>query len=55
MGSYSPDGRFIVFATSHGALGGSVPDVFVMNADGTHVRPLTRTPNFESEADWGTG
>jgi Tol biopolymer transport system component len=54
-GSYSPDGREIVFGTSHGAVGGSLPDLFVMDADGTHVRPLTRSKNFESEADWGTG
>jgi TolB protein len=54
-GSYSPDGRQIVFATSHGAVGGSLRDLFVLNADGTHVRRLTRTKNFENEADWGTG
>jgi TolB protein len=53
-GSYSPNGEQIVFATSHGAVGGSHPDLFVMSADGTHVRQLTRTANFESEADWGT-
>jgi Tol biopolymer transport system component len=54
-GSYSPDGKQIVFETSAGAVGGSHPDVFVMDADGTHVRQLTRTANFETEADWGTG
>jgi len=54
-GSWSPDGRQIVFATSHAAVGGSKPDLFVMNADGTNERPLTRTVNFETEADWGTG
>ena len=54
-GSYSPDGRYIVFATSHGAAGGSFPDLSVMNADATHVRRLTKTMNFETEADWGTG
>jgi TolB protein len=54
-GSYSPDGAEIVFATSHDAVGGSNPDVFVMNLDGTRVHPLTRTANFESEADWGAG
>lgn len=54
-GSYSPDGREIVFGTSHDAVGGSLPDLFVMDVDGTHVRPLTRTRNFESDSDWGTG
>jgi hypothetical protein len=33
---------------------GTLPDLFVMNADGTHMRPLTRTKNWETEADWGT-
>src|SRR5436190_21966807 len=30
-GSYSPDGTSIVFETSDGAIGGSLPDVSVMN------------------------
>jgi Tol biopolymer transport system component len=53
-GSFAPDGRSIVFSTSSRAIGGSVPDVFVMDVDGTHIRPLTRTASFETEADWGT-
>jgi TolB protein len=52
-GSYSPDGTSIVFETSDGAIGGH-PDVFVMNAEGGNVRPITRTPNFETAADWGS-
>ncbi len=52
-GSYSPDGKLIVFETSAGAVGGSFPDVFVMNADGSDLRQITRTPNFETQADWG--
>jgi len=51
-GSYSPDGKFIVFETSAGTTAGT-PDVFVMNADGTARRRITRTPNFETQADWG--
>jgi TolB protein len=53
-GSYSPDGKYIVFETSAGAVGGTVPDVFVMNADGGGLHPLTRSRNFETQADWGT-
>lgn len=53
MGSYSPDGKSIVFETSDGAVGGAKPDIFVMNADGTNMRPITRMTNFETEADWG--
>jgi TolB protein len=52
-GSYSPNGTSIVFETSSGAIGGALPDIFVMNTDGTNIRPLTRTKNFETSADWG--
>jgi len=52
-GSYSPDGSSIVFETSDGAVGGVLPDVYLMDADGTDIRPLTRTRNFETTADWG--
>jgi Tol biopolymer transport system component len=52
-GSYSPDGKFIVFETSSGAVGGVAPDVFVMNVDGTGLHQITHTPNFETQADWG--
>jgi TolB protein len=52
MGSYSPDGTSIVFETSAGAVGGALPDVFEMNADGTGLRQITRTRNFETQADW---
>ena len=56
-GSYAPDGNSIVFATYHGAviLGRDAehPDVFVMAADGTDMRPVTRNPEFESDPDWG--
>jgi len=57
-GSYSPDGSSICFATYHGAVeagpASRVPDVFVMSADGTDVRPVTRTPNFDGDPDWGS-
>jgi TolB protein len=52
MGSYSPNGKLIVFETSAGAIG-SLPDVVVTNADGTEMRPITHTRNFETQADWG--
>jgi len=51
-GSYSPDGKLIVFETTAGAVGGA-PDVFVMNSDGTRLRQVTSTPTFETQADWG--
>jgi len=55
MGSFSPDGKFIAFETSAGAVGGTLPDVVVMNADGTHLGHVTHTRNFETQADWGPG
>jgi Tol biopolymer transport system component len=54
MGSYSPDGKSIVFETSAGAVGPGLPDVFEMNADGTGLRQITHTRNFETQADWGS-
>lgn len=54
-GSYSPDGNSIVFATTAGATRalGVLPDLFVMSADGTDIRPLTRSPNWDGSPDWG--
>jgi TolB protein len=54
-GGYSPDGKSIIFETSNGAVGGAFPDIFVMNLDGTKMRPVTRTQTFETGADWGPG
>jgi TolB protein len=52
-GSYSPDGRQIVFARSFG----SFPHLWVMNADGSNQHQIThaRAPNSgEVAPDWGT-
>jgi Tol biopolymer transport system component len=56
VGSYSPDGASIVFSTVVGAVnppGATLTDVFVMTADGTDIRPVTRARNWDGEADWG--
>jgi TolB protein len=56
VGSYSPDGASIVFATDVGAVnppGATLDDVFVMTADGTNIRPVTRARNWDGSADWG--
>jgi Tol biopolymer transport system component len=56
VGSFSPDGQSIVFSMVVGAVnppGSSLPDVFVMTADGTDIHPVTRTRNSEDAADWG--
>jgi hypothetical protein len=47
--SYSPDGEWIVHATN--GVGGNA-DVFVMRADGTGNRPVTRTKLWDSAPDW---
>jgi TolB protein len=48
--SYSADGRWIAYGTS--GVAGSA-DVFVMRADGTGNRPVTRTTSWDSAPDWG--
>lgn len=56
LGSYSPDGKQIVFSTNDGGTtgpGSGWPDVFVMHADGTHITPVTRTKNWEGTPQWG--
>lgn len=47
--AWSPDGKWIVFA-AQGKSGAF--DLFVMTANGTQPRPLTRTPVTDSAPDW---
>jgi Tol biopolymer transport system component len=49
-GSYSPDGRWIAHGTD--GLDGNA-DVFVMRADGSGNRPVTRSSQWDSAPDWG--
>jgi len=48
--SFSPNGRWIVYSAT-GTNG--KPDLFVMRADGSGARRVTRTPEWDSAADWG--
>ncbi|HYZ61994.1 MAG TPA: hypothetical protein VE650_06025 [Acetobacteraceae bacterium] len=48
--SYAADGKWIVYGAS--GVGGSA-DIFVMRADGTSSRPMTRTKQWDSAPDWG--
>jgi Tol biopolymer transport system component len=50
--SYSPDGRKITVGRRP-ETGGTNADVMVMNADGTRIRHVTRTPLYDSYPDWG--
>jgi Tol biopolymer transport system component len=55
-GSYSPDGKSIVFGMVVGAVNrphATLNDLFVMNADDSHRRPITRTRNWDGSPDWG--
>ena len=49
-GSYSSDGRWIAHGTD--GVGGNA-DVFVMRADGSGNRPVTRSSQWDSAPDWG--
>jgi TolB protein len=54
--SWSPDGKKLVVewisARPHGRTGGRQSDIAVINADGTGLRFLTRTPALETEPVW---
>lgn len=49
--SFSPDGKLIVLASE--GVGGNA-DLFVMNADGSELHPVTRTALWDSAPDWGS-
>ncbi len=52
--SFSPDGTRIVFQSiRQGTVGGN--DLFIMNADGSHVVQVTTTPALEKDPDWMGG
>ena len=48
--SFSPDGKWITTATQ--GLGGNA-DVYVMHANGTGMRQVTKTKLWDSAPDWG--
>jgi TolB protein len=51
--SFSRDGRLIVSARTPGAGPNRHADLVVMRADGSKIRPITKTPLWESSVDWG--
>jgi TolB protein len=59
VGSFSPDGTRIVYATTAGAQrnggGQTYPDVVTIPAQGGAVEHVTHTRNVEGAPDWGTG
>jgi Tol biopolymer transport system component len=48
--SFSPDGKWITFSKSGRS---SKPDIFVMRANGTGIRPVTQSSLWDSAPDWG--
>jgi TolB protein len=52
--SFSPDGTRIATSRTPGTGPEGAADVVVMRADGSHVRPVTKTRLWDSGADWGT-
>lgn len=49
---WSPDGRQLLFSSTRDDEGRTRMDIFVMNADGSEVRNLTRHPHEDFNAHW---
>jgi TolB protein len=52
--SFSPDGRWITFGLSRGSGKKETAAVYVMRANGTGIRAITRPPFWDSAPDWGS-
>ena len=51
--TFSPDGKQIATSRTPGSGPEGAADLYVMNTDGTGVRPVMETRLWESAADWG--
>lgn len=51
--SFSPDGKWLTVARTPGSGKKGNADVYVMHADGTGLRQVTRAPAWDSSTDWG--
>lgn len=49
--TFSPDGKWVVFGRTPGR--GDNADVFIMRANGTQVRNVTRSTSWDGGVDWG--
>jgi Tol biopolymer transport system component len=56
-GSFSPDGKALVFATDYGAtvnpLGKTFADIVVMQIGSNKLTQVTRTANLDGWPTWG--
>jgi TolB protein len=52
--SFSPDGKWLTVSRTPGSGTKGNADVYVMRADGSGLRQVTRTPTWESSTDWGS-
>lgn len=52
---WSLDGRMIAFERDIEPIDSLIIQLFVMNADGTNVRPLTGLPSENGHPGWGRG
>jgi TolB protein len=51
--TFSPDGKWITFASTPGTGNDGNADIYVMRADGSRVRNVTRSARWDSGVDWG--
>ena len=49
---WSPDGKMIAFASTRDDKFNAASDIFVMNADGTQVRNLSKNPHEDYHPQW---
>ena len=52
--NWSPDGKEIIYAHQPGVGSNHLPDLWVMDPDGSNQKALVQTTLWESEPDWGT-
>jgi TolB protein len=52
--SFSPDGKWLTVSRTPGSGKKGNADVYVMRADGTRLRQVTRAATWESSTDWGS-
>ena len=52
--SFSPDGKWLTLSRTPGIGKDGNADVYVMRANGTGLRPVTRSAIWDSSTDWGS-